>query len=100
MPRAGVPESFRVLIKELQSLGLDMRVLDDDGNEIDLKQSFDDEENLIDARDLKPGEDVLLENELDGFSPEEPDEDEEPGLDDLLDDAFGDDFFGSDLLDD
>ncbi len=100
VPRAGVPESFRVLIKELQSLGLDMRVLDDDGNEIDLKQSFDDEENLIDARDLKPGEDVLLEDELEGFSPEEPDEDDELGFDDLLEDAFGDDFLGSDLLDD
>ncbi len=108
VPRAGVPESFRVLIKELQSLGLDMRVLDNDGNEIDLKQSFDEDENLIDARDLKPGEDVLLENELDGFSPDEPgedddmgdmDEDYEPSAFDLLNDS-DDDFLGSDLLDD
>ncbi|HGD0631055.1 TPA: hypothetical protein ACG7CQ_001126, partial [Streptococcus agalactiae] len=39
-----VPESFRVLVKELQSLGLDMRVLDEDDNEVEL-------------RDLDEGED-------------------------------------------
>ena len=43
IPKPGVPESFKVLIKELQSLGLDVRVLDKDDNEIDLRQNFDDE---------------------------------------------------------
>ena len=43
IPKPGVPESFKVLIKELQSLGLDVRVLDKDNNEIDLRQNFDDE---------------------------------------------------------
>ena len=43
IPKPGVPESFKVLIKELQSLGLDIRVLDKDNNEIDLRQNFDDE---------------------------------------------------------
>ena len=43
VPKSGVPESFKVLIKELQSLGLDIRVLDKDNNEIDLRQNFDDE---------------------------------------------------------
>ena len=43
IPKPGVPESFKVLIKELQSLGLDIRVLDKDDNEIDLRQNFDDE---------------------------------------------------------
>ncbi len=43
IPQAGIPESFRVLIKELQSLALDVRVLDRDENEIDLKQNFDDD---------------------------------------------------------
>jgi len=43
VPRPGVPESFKVLIKELQSLCLDMRVLDAGGNEIELK---DDEEDV------------------------------------------------------
>ena len=43
IPKPGVPESFKVLTKELQSLGLDVRVLDKDNNEIDLRQNFDDE---------------------------------------------------------
>ena len=44
IPAPGVPESFKVLIKELQSLGLNVKVLDKDGEEIDLKQSFDDDD--------------------------------------------------------
>ena len=51
VPKSGVPESFKVLIKELQSLGLDIRVLDKDNNEIDLKQNFDDEINLPNVDD-------------------------------------------------
>ena len=43
VPKPGIPESFKVLIKEMQSLGLDVRVLDEDHQEIDLKQSFDDD---------------------------------------------------------
>ena len=46
VPKAGVPESFKVLIKELQSLGLDIKVLDKENNEIDLKQTFDDDEDM------------------------------------------------------
>ncbi len=44
IPAPGVPESFKVLIKELQSLGLDIKVLDKYEEEIDLKQSFDDDD--------------------------------------------------------
>ena len=43
VPTPGVPESFKVLIKELQSLALDVRVLDENGEEIDLKQNLDDD---------------------------------------------------------
>ncbi len=46
IPRSGVPESFKVLIKELQSLGLDVKVLDEIGEEIDLKQTFDDDDDI------------------------------------------------------
>ena len=46
IPQSGVPESFKVLVKELQSLGLDIKVLDKAGEEIDLKQSFEDEEDV------------------------------------------------------
>jgi len=44
IPSPSVPESFKVLIKELQSLALDVKVLDADGNEVILKESIDDDE--------------------------------------------------------
>ena len=44
IPKPGIPESFKVLIKELQSLALDVKVLDADNEEIDLKQTFDDDD--------------------------------------------------------
>ena len=43
VPKPGIPESFKVLIKELQSLGLDVKVLDGEQNEIDLRSNFDDD---------------------------------------------------------
>jgi DNA-directed RNA polymerase subunit beta len=44
IPTPGVPESFKVLVKELQSLCLDIRVLDEHGNEIELKDEDEDED--------------------------------------------------------
>ncbi len=41
IPSPGIPESFKVLLKELQSLGLDVSVLDEDRNEVQLKESID-----------------------------------------------------------
>ena len=46
IPTPGIPESFKVLIKELQSLSLDVQVLDKDGEEVDLKQHFDDDYDI------------------------------------------------------
>ena len=104
VPKPGIPESFKVLIKELQSLALDVRVLDNEGNEIDLKQSFDDDDDigltLADEAGLTDkGVEVAGELE-DGFDVSTPDlEDTEPDdaelfadfsvdLDDLSDDNF------------
>ena len=42
LPEAGVPEAFKVLMKELQSLCLDIRILDEDNNEIDMSDDDDD----------------------------------------------------------
>ena len=50
IPKPGVPESFKVLVKELQALCLDIRVLDENGNEIELKEE-DDEDEIIYASD-------------------------------------------------
>jgi len=69
IPKPGIPESFKVLIKELQSLGLDVKVLDKDEVEIDLKQNFDDDDDI----GFKPSEDTFDEqhvvtDELDGYT--------------------------------
>ena len=72
VPKPGVPESFKVLIKELQSLGLDVKVLDKEENEIDLKQNFDgdepsfsnaDEEVFREVNDMDTAEGFSLEGE-------------------------------------
>ena len=72
VPKAGVPESFKVLIKELQSLGLDIRVLDKLGIEVDLKQTFDDDDDIglskpIIADDEAFNEEIVNDGNLDGF---------------------------------
>ena len=69
VPKAGTPESFKVLIKELQSLGLDIRVLDRDGFEVDLKQKFDDDDTGFGKNTPVYFEDesVVVEGELDGY---------------------------------
>ncbi|AYW46252.1 DNA-directed RNA polymerase subunit beta [Tetragenococcus koreensis] len=47
IPKPGIPESFRVLVKELQSLGLDMRVLDNEKQEVELRDMDDEDDDLI-----------------------------------------------------
>jgi len=49
IPKPGVPESFKVLVKELQALCLDVRVLDEQGNEIELKDEDDDDDIIYTA---------------------------------------------------
>ena len=51
IPKPGVPESFKVLVKELQALCLDIRVLDENGNEIELKDEDDDDEIVYSGDD-------------------------------------------------
>lgn len=68
VPKPGIPESFRVLIKELQSLGLDVRVLDQNRDEIDLKQNFDDDDMGFDPASMRLGDDVLVESELENYT--------------------------------
>ncbi|MCI8496874.1 MAG: DNA-directed RNA polymerase subunit beta [Clostridiales bacterium] len=85
VPQPGVPESFKVLIKELQSLGLDVTVLDKDNQEIDLKQTFDDDDDMgIHPVDDEAFSNVEVGNEIDeSFAVEEP---EDLGVDALFDD--------------
>ncbi len=57
VPKPGIPESFKVLVKELQSLALDFKVLSKDMEEIDLKETFeDDDEDIYDDKFRKKAE--------------------------------------------
>jgi DNA-directed RNA polymerase subunit beta len=74
IPKAGIPESFRVLIKELQSLSLDVRVMDGKGKEIDLKMNLDDDD--IGMAPMVEEKDVVVESELTGYSVDTVDDSE------------------------
>ncbi len=87
LPKSGVPESFRVLIKEFQALGLDITVLNKEGNFIDLKELEDEEENNFLANvDYQVADDEVEEPTEEYDSEEEAEEDLddiEPTLEDL-----------------
>ena len=75
IPTPGIPDSFKVLIKELESLALDVKVLDASNNEIDLKQEFDDDDIPVADNNETLEEDEVM-NTMDGFV---LDEDSEEG---------------------
>ncbi len=70
IPKPGVPESFKVLVKELQSLCLDVRVLDEDGNKIELKSDDDDDfrDNIRDRGMYRSDDNEII---SEGYSIEE-----------------------------
>ena len=86
IPKPGIPESFKVLIKELQSLGLDVNVLNKNNDVIDLKNNFDDEDETMGLAPLRDdfSEDEVM-TSLDGFTLDEDSEDDNLVEDDLLD---------------
>ena len=103
VPKPGIPESFRVLIKEFQSLGLDIKILDENNEEIDLKQTLDDDDDNagvvspddfsyeVDESELNDSY-IIGDSDDDYFSGSSDDEDddfdEDTGFDDD-DDDFG-----------
>jgi DNA-directed RNA polymerase subunit beta len=109
VPKAGVPESFKVLIKELQSLGLDVKVLDEANHEIDLKQTFDEDDDvgIVSADDFEyvadedleaefitgeiEGSDFFTgdEDDLDDFDDDDDEDDEEDEDEDEEDNELG-----------
>ncbi|WP_312094770.1 DNA-directed RNA polymerase subunit beta [Aminipila sp.] len=86
IPEPGIPESFKVLIKEMQSLGLDVKVLTEDNEEIEIKESAEFDgisslENIIDIEEEgepEPFEDEFFEEDLEET---EESEDSEEDLD-------------------
>ena len=94
VPKPGIPESFKVLIKELQSLSLDVKVLDKNNEEIDLKQDLDDdmgfggnEHYQEDDGTTFESENVAVDSEIeDNFAVEHPDlQDDDDDFGGLLD---------------
>ncbi len=65
VPEPGVPESFKVLVKELQSLGLDVRLYSEDDEELELKENIDEgiDLNLEDLNKVMPEEDTVIDEE-------------------------------------
>ena len=92
IPKAGIPESFRVLIKEFQSLALNIKVLDTYGEEIDLKLNFDDDDIGLEPMatyDNFEGENVLIESEItDDYQIQDADDYTDPIDEEDSDDGF------------
>ena len=98
VPEPGVPEGFKVLVKELQALGLDIKLYTHDNKEVELKEDIDEASSFSNIENKSFNEETVVdENELaDGYS-EESGEDEEDNddsdeifeqLDDEDDDMF------------
>ncbi len=90
VPEPGVPESFKVLIKELQSLGLDVKLYSEDNKELELKENIEDgiDFNLEKEKMSLEEENVIENDELEGAYIEEDldDSDDLFDTDELLDD--------------
>lgn len=83
IPKSGIPESFRVLVKELQALALDIRILGHDGEEIDLNASLDDDDTPAPDREL-----VATMEESDAPISFEDDIEDEMGIEEIDDDDY------------
>ena len=106
VPTPGIPESFKVLIKELQSLALDIKVLDENGDEVDLRQTYDnddagfapDDKAFQSVNDAEGSDDFIVDEdseENDIFIRDDGDDDD--GFADELRDKMGDEDYGLDL---
>jgi DNA-directed RNA polymerase subunit beta len=85
VPEPGVPESFKVLLKELQALGLDVRVLLEDSSEIEIRESIDDYDEInvnIEGNEDEENSSPFIKKGIDDLIRELDDEDEELADDD------------------
>ena len=64
VPTPGVPESFKVLVKELQSLCLDVKILGEDGEEVDLKDDDDDDSIYGAGGKVLPDDEITMDDDL------------------------------------
>ena len=77
----GIPEAFKVLLKELQSLALDIRVLTETGEELSLKELYNDDYMQDRSKEKAPRQEIEVE-----FKPEEKEEEEIIDIDDIFSD--------------
>ena len=98
VPKPGIPESFKVLIKELQSLALDVKVLDANNEEIDLKQTYDDDDVTPTMADNEAFSEVNDASYDDGYIPDREEDADEYENDDYTSDS--EEGFDSDDLND
>ncbi len=82
IPAPGIPESFKVLIKELQSLSLDVRVLNREGEEIDLKQHFEEDDDLPVENENFEEKSVMTSTSMESFTLDEESDNDENMFDD------------------
>ena len=114
IPEPGVPESFKVLVKELQSLGLDVRLYSEDNKELELKEDVEEgvEYDPSKEKEILSEDEVLEKGDLDGYSEENEEDDNsfDEGQDELddgndelfegLDDEGEELLYGNDLAND
>ena len=92
IPSPGIPESFKVLVKELQSIGLDISVLDKNNQEMDLRRNFEKENESLIAEFTKVQDDSDSFDKSDvedGFEKEDEDESEDDSFDEQDSDFAG-----------
>ena len=100
VPTPGIPESFKVLIKELQALALDVKVLDENDEEIDLRQSFDnddvgfvtDDKAFQSVNDAEQSDEFMIDEDSEDNDIFIRDIDDDEAFDDLQEDLDVDDF--------
>lgn len=100
IPQPGIPESFKVLIKELQSLALDITLLDESGEEVQLKDDLDDVTRFSQIKDMDENRNEGIPENIIRYA--DPEEDRErSGRDSLDDDDYDsyDDDDDTDILD-
>ena len=90
VPTPGVPESFKVLVKELQSLCLDVKILDENGEEADLRDDDDDDSIYGAGGKALPEEEISMDDDLPGGKDVDADEAADAGFEiQDEDDVFG-----------
>ena len=90
VPTPGVPESFKVLVKELQSLCLDIKILGEDGEEVDLKDDDDDDSIYGAGGKALPEDEITMDDDLPNGKDVDADEAADAGFEiQDEDDVFG-----------